>query len=488
MTDRKSQCLEIIEYAGSIILLLDKSGKIVFANEFACEFFGYTKEELLGQSALGTIIPPVDSTGCHQTSFIDAIFQNPAQYATHENENLKKDKSKVWILWTNRLVLDKKGQPREIICVGHDITQKKEAENLLREKNRALTEDFARQNEKLKKINEALLFEIAERKINEEALKESETRYRGIVEGASEGIFQTNLDGKCTMANAALAALLGYASPEKFLEATSSMDHLYVDASSRRKLIKLLNSQMRVKRFETQFYKKDKSKVWVSLNVLAIHDERGNFIYYQGTVIDITAEITLRRILDETTGALSMAVEIRDPYTAGHQRRVTRLAAAIAREMQFPQERINAIITAGLLHDVGKIYVPAEFLSKPGKISELERSVLKQHAAAGYEILKDIEYQYPIAEITRQHHERMDGSGYPLGLSGKQILLEAKIISVADVVEAMASPRPYRPALGLPAAFKEIQDNRGVFYDEQVVDICLKLFNEKGFCLEGGLP
>jgi PAS domain S-box-containing protein/putative nucleotidyltransferase with HDIG domain len=336
----------------------------------------------------------------------------------------------------------------------------------------------------LKKVNEDLLFEIAERKISEEALKESETNYRSIVEGAIEGIFQTTIEGKCTMANAALADLLGYVSPEEYISATSNIENLYVDVSRRQELIEQLLPNKYVKGFETQFYRKDKTKVWVSMNVRAIHDERGNFIYYQGTVIDITAEITLRRVLDETTGALSMAVEIRDPYTAGHQERVTKLAVAIAREMHFSEDHINAIHTAGMLHDVGKIYVPAEFLSKPGKISALEFDVLRHHAIAGYEILKNIEYRYPIAEIVYEHHERMNGSGYPRSLSGDQIHIEARIIGVADVVEAMASPRPYRPALGIEKALGEIRENRGRFYDELVVDICLKLFNEQGFHLE----
>lgn len=331
--------------------------------------------------------------------------------------------------------------------------------------------------------NEALLFEIAERKVNEEAIRESETKYRSIVEGAIEGIFQTTIGGKCIMANAALADLLGYASPEEFISCTKNIQNLYVDTSRRSELINLLQTHGYAKGFETQFFKKDKSKIWVSMNVRAIHDDRDNFIYYQGTVIDISAEMALRHVLDETTGALSMAVEIRDPYTAGHQARVTQLACAIATEMNFNDDHIKAIQTAGLLHDVGKIYVPAEFLTRPGKISADEFNILKQHASAGYEILKNIEYQYPIAEIVYEHHERMNGSGYPRGLSGNQILIEARIIAVADVVEAMASPRPYRPALGIAKALNEIQEHRGSIYDSNVAEICLNLFNQKGFQL-----
>jgi putative nucleotidyltransferase with HDIG domain len=215
--------------------------------------------------------------------------------------------------------------------------------------------------------------------------------------------------------------------------------------------------------------------------VRAVYDERGNFLFYEGTVLDITA----KQILDGTTRALSMAIELRDPYTAGHQLRVTKLASAIAEELGLTKDQRSAIHTAGILHDIGKIYVPAEFLSKPGRVSQHELSILRDHSQAGFEILKDIEFEHPVAEIVLQHHERLDGSGYPRGLSGEAILLEARIISVADVVESMGSHRPYRPSLGMKKALDEIQEYKGVRYDAQAVEACLELFQEKGFGFEG---
>lgn len=475
---------ELVEFANSIILRIDTKGNILFINEYARKFFRYTNKEIIGKNVIGTIVPQVESSGRDLAVFMKSICKYTGQHTISENQNIKKGGTRVWVLWTNRAVIDEKGRVVEIICIGNDITPKKEAERLLREAHDRLEKDVLERTRDLKKANDNLLFEIAERKVNEEAIKESETKYRSIVEGAIEGIFQTTIEGKCIMANAALADLLGYASPEEFISSTKNIKSLYVDTSRRTELINLLKPNGYVKGFETQFLKKDGSKLWVSMNVRAIHDERGNFIYYQGTVIDITAEITLRSVLDETTGALSMAVEVRDPYTAGHQARVTQLAVAIAREMNFSEDRIKAIQTAGILHDVGKIYVPAEFLSRPGKISVHEFNILKQHASQGYEILKNIEYRYPIAEIVYAHHERMNGAGYPRGLSGDQILMEARIIAVADVVEAMASPRPYRPALGIVKALNEIQENSGIIYDKNVADICLNLFNKKGFHLE----
>jgi putative nucleotidyltransferase with HDIG domain len=179
-----------------------------------------------------------------------------------------------------------------------------------------------------------------------------------------------------------------------------------------------------------------------------------------------------------------LTIESRDPYTAGHQQRVTQLVSALAQEMGLSEKEVEGVKMASLIHDIGKISIPAEILSKPGKLTEIEFSLVKTHAQAGYEILKDIEFPWPIAQIVLQHHERLDGSGYPLGLKDKKILLEAKIIGVADVVEAMASHRPYRPGLGIEKALEEISQKKGILYSPEVVDICIKLFTEKGFKLE----
>jgi putative nucleotidyltransferase with HDIG domain len=179
------------------------------------------------------------------------------------------------------------------------------------------------------------------------------------------------------------------------------------------------------------------------------------------------------------------AVETRDPYTAGHQIRSANLARTIATEMGLSQEKIEGIRMAGSIHDIGKLSIPAEILSKPTKLSEIEFSLIKEHARQGYEMLKNVESPWPLAEIVYQHHERMDGSGYPRNLKGNDILIEARILNVADVVEAMASHRPYRPALGIDAALEEIEKNRGILYDKTVVDVCLTLFRKKGFQLEG---
>jgi HD-GYP domain-containing protein (c-di-GMP phosphodiesterase class II) len=199
------------------------------------------------------------------------------------------------------------------------------------------------------------------------------------------------------------------------------------------------------------------------------------------------AETNLRKSMLGAIQAIVAIVELKDPYTAGHQRRVSTLALAIAQEMELPPDQIEGIRIAGMIHDMGKVNIPGEIISKTGKISALELNVFKEHPQSGYNILQKLDFPWPLDQITLQHHERMDGSGYPRNLKGDEILIEARIIAVADVVEAMSSHRPYRPALELNVALEEIEMNSGVAYDNNVADICLKLFREKGFQFEGNI-
>ncbi len=189
----------------------------------------------------------------------------------------------------------------------------------------------------------------------------------------------------------------------------------------------------------------------------------------------------LQETLEGTINALAATTEMRDPYTTGHQRRVAELSCAIAGEMNLSEEQIKEIHMSALIHDIGKINAPAEILSRPGQLTELEFKLIETHPQVGYDILKGIEFPWPIADIVLQHHERMNGSGYLQGLSGKDIILEARILAVADVVEAMSSHRPYRPALGTDKALEEISQNKGILYDPEGVDACLSLFTEKDF-------
>jgi PAS domain S-box-containing protein/putative nucleotidyltransferase with HDIG domain len=246
--------------------------------------------------------------------------------------------------------------------------------------------------------------------------------------------------------------------------------------------------------FECEFrvIHSDGSQRWVQEHGRLIRDKDGHPLRLAGTNLDITerklAELErmgmLRKIeqnLKQFISAITRVLEQRDPYTAGHQLRVADLALSIASEMGLDAERCKSVHLAGLMHDLGKISIPAELLSKPGRLNEIEYMMVKRHPEVGYEIIKDIDFPWPIAKMVRQHHERLDGSGYPHGLKGEDILLEARILSVADVVEAMSSHRPYRPGLGLEAALEEITKHKGEQFDPAVVDSCIRLFREQGY-------
>jgi putative nucleotidyltransferase with HDIG domain len=225
----------------------------------------------------------------------------------------------------------------------------------------------------------------------------------------------------------------------------------------------------------------------ISRNAQVVRDDKGDVLYYEGIIEDITDRKDsldrLRNALKGTVSALASVVETRDPYTAGHQRHVADLALSIARELGLMANQIEGLRMAAVIHDIGKISIPAEILTRPGKLTELEFSLIKIHTQSGYNILKDIDFPWPVAKMVYEHHERMNGTGYPRNLKGNEILLESRILAVSDVVESMASHRPYRAALGIDTALAEIEKNKGILYDENVVDACLKLFREKGYRL-----
>lgn len=213
---------------------------------------------------------------------------------------------------------------------------------------------------------------------------------------------------------------------------------------------------------------------------------------YLATLRDITfrkkiedelkkSNIKLQKLMEETVNGLVSAMEMRDPYTAGHQKRVAELATKIAGEMGLDKDQVNGIRIASLIHDIGKIHVPSEILSKPGKLTDVEFAIVKSHSKAGYEILKTIEFPWPVAETVLQHHEKLDGSSYPNGLTVDDIIIEAKILCVADVIEAMSTHRPYRPALSIEKALDEIIKNKGIKYDEAAVEACVKIIREQNF-------
>jgi len=329
----------------------------------------------------------------------------------------------------------------------------------------------------------------------EEALRNSEARYRNIFENAMEGIFQATIEGRFIIANAAFAHMAGYDSPEELIGSVKNIGtQIYVNPEDRKRVMEILTEKGSIDGTEVELYKKDGSRFLVVINARTVKDEKGKILCTEGLIEDITlrklAEQQLHQTLESlkkavgvTIQVLVSALEARDPYTAGHQSRVAHLACAIAAEMELPQDKIEGLRMAGSIHDIGKLSIPAEILSKPAKLTNIEFSLIKEHSQSGYEMLRNVESPWPLAQIVYQHHERMNGSGYPRNLKGDEILFEARILAVADVVEAMASHRPYRVALGIGAALDEIKNNKGILYDSAVVDACLKLFHEKGYRL-----
>jgi putative nucleotidyltransferase with HDIG domain len=194
--------------------------------------------------------------------------------------------------------------------------------------------------------------------------------------------------------------------------------------------------------------------------------------------------IQLENSMKATVETMARIVECRDPYTSGHQKRTSVLAEAIAKEMELPEKRVEGIRIAAMIHDMGKINIPSEILTKPARLTDIEYRMIKQHPTIAFDILEDVEFPWPLANIILQHHERMDGSGYPKGLSGDEILLEARILAVADVVEAMSSHRPYRPGHGIDVTLEEIESKKGLLYDENAASACLVLFRQKGFSFD----
>ncbi len=314
--------------------------------------------------------------------------------------------------------------------------------------------------------------EIALYKFNsEKELKKSEERFRKLIQENTDGIVVVDKEGYICFANKAAEILFGRKKEEligerfKYKFSINELTEHKVDRRSKRKSI------VEIHVVETEWNKK---KAYLA----TIRDVTGR----KETEEKLKASNEkLQKLMEDTVNGLISAIEMRDPYTAGHQKRVAELACAIAKEMKLSEDKIKGIRISALVHDIGKIHIPSEILNKPGKLSDVEFTIVKSHTNYGYEVLKSIDFPWPIATTVLQHHEKIDGSSYPNGLNGDNIILEAKILCVADVIEAMSSHRPYRPALGQESALNEISKNRGILYDENVVDACIKLFEEENF-------
>ncbi|MCX7856999.1 MAG: PAS domain S-box protein [Deltaproteobacteria bacterium] len=334
--------------------------------------------------------------------------------------------------------------------------------------------------------------DITQEKKAEYALKQSEKKYHSIFEYAINGIYQMTLNGEFLLANPSFINMLSY---ESFQELKDCLKDIKRDLFLKPEDFEYIKQSLLqggiVRGFETELKRKDGAIIWVTIDAHLVKDTYGENTFIQGFAEEITekkkVELELREMAEKlkrsffaTVRALSTVIDLRDPYTAGHQRRVSNLAAMIAQEMKMSNDFVENVRIAGEIHDIGKVAVPSEILTRPGKLLREEMDIIKRHPEIGYEILRDAEMPDPIPRIVYEHHERMNGSGYPRGLKGNQITMGARILAVADVVEVISTHRPYRPAIGLDAACEEINKGKGEFYDGEVVEACLRILKNAG--------
>ena len=448
----KQQYELILSSAVEGILGLDLQGNHIFVNPSAAGMLGYEADELLGC--------PSHSTWHHTRSDGSHFPQEECEIHTANREGVVN-------IMSNDLFWRKDGISFPVRFTSTTIYDKDSAVGVV-----------------------ITFMDITERKKAEEALRESENKFRAFAEQSLVGIYLVQ-NGVLKYVNPKFAEIFGYTVEEcshnmLFRDLVYPADYVNVKEQVRKRL----SGEIQSVNYSFRGIKKTGEINHVEIFGSTIKIDGRPTV--TGTILDITdrkrteKELlntleSLRRAVNTTIQVMVSAVDVRDPYTAGHQVRVADLARAIATEMGLSQDRIEAIRMAGPIHDIGKLAIPAEILSKPGKLSAIEFSLVKEHARTGYEMLKDVETPWPLAQIVYQHHERMDGSGYPNKLKGEDIIMEARSMSVADVVESMASHRPYRSALGINAALEEIENNRGTLYDADVADACLRLFREKGF-------
>jgi len=437
-------------------IIIHREGTIMEANESALKTTGYSIEEIIGKNIITFVA----------SESIEPVIQKLSEGTTHD-----------------QLFLELK---------------------LIRKDKSIFSAEALGRPIRYKNIDARVLAfrDITERRKTEEALRESEAKYRIITENTADQIAILDMDMHFIYISPNIMRLRGLTVDESMaqtLEQVLTPESMRLGLTVFEEEVQLEASGEadpdRTRILEVEECKKDGSTIWVEVNFSFLRDNDGKPVQIIMVSRDITERKraeeklqntleSLRKAIGATIQVMVSAIESRDPYTAGHQKRSSALARDIATEMGLPPEKIDGIRMAGSIHDIGKMSIPSEILSKPTNLSEFEFPLIKEHAQKGYDILKDVESPWPLAEIVYQHHERMDGSGYPRNLKGEEILMEARILAVADVVESMASHRPYRPAKGIKVALEEIENNSGTLYDETVVDACLRLFREKGYQLE----
>lgn len=426
------------------IAICDREGKYILANETLLKIIGYTFDELKNISWKDYTHPEdLDKN----LELYNKLINKEIDKFSIEKRYIRKDGKIVYVKVNSAAVFDDEGNFLYELSTIEDITDKKMLEN---------------------------------------ALFESERKFRLFFEKNPLGVVIVDENKNFIEFNSLYLNLLGYSEDE--LKNLTWKDITYPDDYNKQEELsnKLINREIDSYEIEKRYIRKDGSIFWGKLFASAFFDENGKFIYSFGLLRDITEEKRLREELEDAHNKLKKSfdnilrlttkiIEMRDPYTAGHQAKVSHIATKIAEKLNLPKETIESIKVASFLHDIGKMVVPFEVLNKAGKLTDNEFILIKEHSKAGYDILKNVEFLYPIAEIVYQHHERLDGSGYPRGLKNGEIMLEARIIAVADVFEAMTSHRPYRPKFEVEDALKELKEKSGILYDKDCVEALVEI-------------
>lgn len=438
---------KLIEGSSDAFFVVDRAGKLAYRSESAQRLTGYAPDEVIGRDFISWVLPEWQPAA--RSALAQAIQGPPGTVVQAELRVSRKD-----------------GTLLDVEAVGRNLLHDPDVNGIV-----------------------VIARDLSERRRAELALRASKDLLECVVENAPMRVFWKDANLRFLGSNSAFARDAGLSKPADLIGKDDAQMPWHAQAELYRADDRaVLESDTPKLGFEELQSTPDGRTIWVRTSKVPLHDAGGRTIGILGIYDDITehklAEENLRGALAGTVEAMAATVEARDPYTAGHQHRVADLAAAIASEMGLPAETVAGIRFGAMIHDLGKIQVPAELLTKPTKLTRFEFELIKTHAQAGYDIVKRIKFPWRVAEIVHQHHERLDGSGYPQGLKGEAIAIEARIVAVADVVEAMASHRPYRQGLGIDAALKEIEGKKGTWFEPAAVDACLRLFREKNFSLE----
>lgn len=436
----------ILNTMAEAIILTDPEGRIISANPAALELSGYGAEEVISLDAAKLLRGDGN------------IIESVRSGKTIKNINFRlraKDGGEIPVLAYAAPIIDRNRKLEGISFILNDITELKKTEILLRK---------------------------------------NEQKYRDLWENAPLSYHVLDVSGRIIDVNLTEARMFGYTREEMLGKEIFDFIEPGQRFEARTRFHEKIAGMPVPEVQKRNYLRKDGTHVFVSVHDAPQRDGSGKTTGIRTTMLDITKRVraeeklgeTYRRLeqsLEQMVLVIAKIVELRDPYTAGHGRKVAQLACKIAEKLGFSEDRINGVHMASIIHDIGKIYVPVEILSKPSRLSEIEFDIVKNHTSTAYDILKDVDFPWPIARIIHQHHERINGSGYPLGIGGEEILREAKIIGIADVTESMVSFRPYRPALGIEKAMEEIAARRGILYDPQAADVCAELF-KAGFSFE----